>query len=31
MNGMNEVIRARRRALGMTQEEVARRLGVSAP
>ena len=31
MNGMNEVIRARRRALGMTQEEDARRLGVSAP
>lgn len=31
MNGMNEVIRAKRRALGMTQEEVARRLGVSAP
>lgn len=31
MLSMNETIRARRRALGMTQEQLADRLGVSAP
>lgn len=31
MLSMNETIRARRRALGMTQEQLAERLGVSAP
>ena len=31
MLSMNEIIRARRRAMGMTQEQLAERLGVSAP
>ena len=28
---LNKVIRTRRQALGMTQEQLAQRLGVSAP
>lgn len=28
---INEIIRQRRKALGLTQEQIAQRLGVSAP